>query len=321
MPSPLCLFLVALSLVVGACGNRTETDTSAFKRDSNAVATLSQIAATINSSKTISPEQFAALKRILEKYPNAADVVTAYKGALIVRGDWTVLETLLRAKPASDLSPEDRILLGRVLVRVAKYDEAIVHLEKLVSETPNSSDARSMLAEAYNAVGEFDKAGAQLDAVWPQIIAEKRFETMSLRGLIHLNQNQLQKAEETFLATLAVDRGNLSAASNLSRVYARLGNEAKAEEYRKLAVRISDDAKQRDQLAFKRVEKIYAVEAAWKAKRYDEIVTLVTDLLTTSTDPNEKAVLYTYLFESHRALGNTAEAEKARAEVLKLQQK
>jgi tetratricopeptide (TPR) repeat protein len=316
----LCLQL-ALAFASGGCGDRSAADSAAFKKDQAAVAAVSQIAATINSSKTVTPESFDALKKIREKYPYSPEVANAFKGALIARGDWDALEAFLRERPAGELPPEDKVILGRVLLKTGKYDEAVRHLSALIADSPADIDVRGLLAEAMNYRGEYDAAEKQIAAVWNEIVVAKRADLMILRGTILSNQDQFAKAEEFFLAALAADPDSLGAASGLSRTYQRLGNGPKAEEFRLKAVEIGKRLTDREVAARRRVEKIYALETAWNSKRFQDVIALCNELVQASADVNEKLVLYRYLFESHSALGNRAEAENARSEALRLQQK
>lgn len=310
-----------LALALFGCGDRGAADSAAFKKDQTAVATVSRIAAAINSTRTISSEDFAALKKIRERYPHSPEVANAYQGALIVRGDWTALEALLRERPVKDLSADEKLILGRVLVKTAKFEEAVDHLKAFSAENPKNLDIRGLLAEALQGSGRYDEAESQLSAVWSEAVAAKRVDLMVLRGSVLIALNRFENAEEVLRAAFAADPDSLAAAAGLSRVYKRLGNETKAEEFRLKASEIGDRIAERDSAARNRVERIHAIEAAWNARRYQEVISLCNELLKTSSDPNERLSLYQYIFESHKAVGNNVEAERARIEVLKLQQK
>ena len=125
-----CVLLFCLAFLF-ACQSVAEKESAALKQDAQVLSQLAQINNSINTTRSISPENFAVLKTIREKYPNAPEVRQTYKNALIIREDWTALGKFLNEKPLAELSAEDRQTLGKVYVKSGKYEKAVETLKAI----------------------------------------------------------------------------------------------------------------------------------------------------------------------------------------------
>lgn len=311
------LFLCAAFLA--ACQSAAEKDSAALKQDAQALSQLAQIDKSVNQTTSITAETFAALKTIREKYPNAPEVRRTYKTALIIRKDWTSLEDFL-LQTADQLSAEDRQDLGKVYFKNGKYEKAIETLKPLAEADPNDVEARSLLGHSYFYLNKHAEAGAELDSVWDKIVAGKRVADITARGIIYSQQNNFPKATEILKLAFEIDPTNPASSIALSQAYARQGNLEEAEFYRQKGVEMYDKNTAATFEMSRRVQKIYEIEAAWNSKNYAQVIDLVTKTLAMGVDKNQKSILYRYLFESHKALGNQAEANSILAEAQKLQQ-
>ncbi len=314
-----CILLFCLAFLC-ACQSVEEKDSAALKQNAPALSQLAQINNAINTTRSISPENFAALKTIREKYPDAPEVRQTYKNALVVREDFQALEKFLNEKPLAALSAEDRQTLGKVYVKSGKYEKAVETLKALAEANPNDVETRSILGLSYFYLDQNDEAAAQLDSVWNKIVAEKRLNEITTRGIIYSRQNNFPKAIETLKKAVEINPSSAAANNALAQVYARTGDAEQAEIYRAKTVEINDKSAADTFAASRRVQQIYELENAWKAKNYQAVINLAKQILPTADDNNQKIVLYQYLFESYKASGNQAEANNALTEAQKLQQ-
>ena len=230
------------------------------------------------------------------------------------------MENFLNEKPLAELSAEDRQTLGKVYVKSGKYENAVETLKALAEANPNDVETRSLLGLSYFYLDKNEEAGAQLDSVWDKIFAEKRVDEITTRGIIYSRQNNFPKAIETLKKAIEINPSSAAANNALSQVYARSGDAEQAEIYRAKTVEINDQAAAETFEASRRVQQIYALETAWKAKNYTEVINLAKQILPTVVEKNQKIVLYQYLFESYKASGNEQEANNALTEAQKLQQ-
>ena len=138
----LCILLLCLAFL-SACQSGVEKENAALKQGRAGFIPIAQINNSIAATRSISPENFAVLKTIREKYPNVSEVRQTYKNALVIREDWMALENFLNEKPLAELSAEDRQMLGKVYVKSGKYEKAVETLKALAEANPNDVETRS----------------------------------------------------------------------------------------------------------------------------------------------------------------------------------
>lgn len=88
-----------------------------------------------------------------------ANIISFAKGA-----DSYTVQTLNQAISLDPINPSLRISLGRVLLQLKKYDEAVKVLELAVLSKPDLAASHYYLALAYSALKQTDKAKAQYEA-------------------------------------------------------------------------------------------------------------------------------------------------------------
>lgn len=303
-----------------ACQSEAEKQAQMLAADTTANAQLRQINAAISANHTVTPEQFETLKNLREKYPQSGEVRQAYKNALVVREDWAALEKLLNETPTEELSRDDKIMLAKVYLKLGRYQSVIETLLPLYEETPGSVEISSYLAGAYFYLGRYDEAEKPLERVWQQILNQKMTDDVILRGMIYLHRGEYEKAVEYLEKALEFNPESIPANNALSRVYAARGDIEKAEQYNAKVQQAFDKITAEEQKRTRAVSKVYQLQEAFQAKRYEEVITIARNLLPES-DAGSKVTLYQYIANSYEALGKKQEAQNALAEAQKLQNK
>jgi Flp pilus assembly protein TadD len=311
----LCALVLGSAFIFG-CGGVAERETAALIQDSALRTRLTQIETSISTRKMVNPEEFSALKKIREKYPNEPDVRRVYKNALVIREDWVALEKLLtESGPGPD---DERRMLGQAYFKLGRYAQSIETLGPLGEKAPDDLDLHSILAGSYYYLGQFSESAAELDRIWPKIVAEKRVAEMAIRGLVYMNQNDLAKAEETMTQAFEIDGANATVTNALVQLYARKGDSANADLFRQKTVELNEKRSADEYRSRILVQQTYELENAWNAKNFDDVIRRANQMLAATTDKNRRIVLYQYIYESHKNLGHQSESSGALAEIQKL---
>lgn len=305
------LFLIVIAIFLAACSS----DEQKLQDDPTASASIARLNAALSSGQKLSVEEFAALKEIIQKFPASETVRKTYKSALIRREDWAALEAFISEMPFDELSPEDKINLGKAYYKLGRYSDAAKALENV----PGNAETNAVLAGSYFHSGNYAAAKRLIDADWERIRSQKAVEEITLRGLIYFHENEMEKAIETLSLALETKPDNIPAANALSRIYAARGDEKKAEEYLKKVQQTFDSVTAEERRKTVEVENIYKLQDAFKAKRFDEVITLANKLLPEANSQN-KLALYQFLYNSYTALGKTDEAQEALNNIRRLQQ-
>lgn len=309
------ILVIFFSLFVFTSACR-ESEENLLKKDSQAVAQLSDITNSMKANRLTS-EEIENLKKIQEKYPNLPQVNQIYLQALILRNDWQTIAELLGKKNVNQLTREEKISLAKVHFKLGEYQKTIDSLAPLPEK---DIQAKNLLGQAFFQSGQTDKALAVMEEIKPESVAQKRVDDLSLLGLIYLRQNDAEKAVEILRKAIEINPDHIASNNALSLAYLRKGEEANAEIYRKKTSELQKKAADETFQKSRRVQIFYDIEKAWSAKNYDEVIKLADEALQLTADNNEKLTLYQYLFESYKAQGNDADAEKILAEAQKLQQ-
>jgi len=310
------LVLVTGAVFFGACTAGGGNSEAEFEQDPAAQTAVNSAAASLRSSRAIPPETFTALKAAYDKYPDAPALRDVYKQALISREDWDAIENFLTAG-GRELSTEDRVLLGQVYVKSGKYQKAAETLQPIVARNPNDLEANRLLAFAYFHLDRAGEASAALDRVWQQIIEAKRHDEVTLRGLIYLREDNFPKAIEALNTAHEIAPDHVAANNALSRAYARIGNSEKAEYHRRLTVEGQERSVREHNSGSENVRRVVELEQAWKAKEHRRVIQLARELIPGSPPP-QQFVAYQYIYESSKALGDEAGAQRALAEAQRL---
>ncbi len=295
-----------------------QTDETALQNDATAKVTINNTNQILNSGQKLKAEDFEALKAVYEKYPNSETALQTYKSTLITRSDWASLEKLLKEIPAANLSEEDKINLGKTYIKLGRYRDAIETLKPL--ESMNNLEIKTILANAYFQLADYEQAKPLFDSNWEMIIKEKRANDVAMRGMIYFYEKETEKAIEALEKALELDSSNITAANGLSRIYAAKGETEKAEEYLARVQQSFDIMTADETRKTKIVSQFYKLQEAYKAKRFQEVINVSKELLP-EADTRNKAALMQYLFNSYQALGMQKEAQEIMAQAKQMQQK
>jgi tetratricopeptide (TPR) repeat protein len=313
------VLLLCLAFFI-SCQNAAQKEASLLAQDANAKSELSRISQALNGGYPLTPQDFASIKQIREKYPNSADVRNVYQSALVKRNDFESLVKLIEAVPATERTREDNLNLAKSYLKLGRYQDEIDLVKPLAESKPKDLETNSLLAFGYFYQGQTDDAAKYLDAVWDTIVQNKRIDEINTRGLIYFRQKNYDKAIETFKKSLEINADDISANNTLSRIYAAQGDAAQADIYRLKTEKAQDAISANEEKASRMVQNSYRLEDAWKAKRYEEVINLARQMLPDAGEKNKPA-LYQYLIESYKALGKTEEAQKVQSEAQNLKQK
>ena len=294
-----------------------QSDETALQNDATAKLTVNKTSQMLTSGQKIKAEQIEAIKAVYEKYPNSKTALQTYKSALIIREDWASLEKLLTKIPFSEMSDDDKVNLGKTYMRLGRYKDAIEILKTF--EKGNSLENKVLLATAYFRLGKYNEAKPIFDANWEQILTEKKAPEVSMRGMIYFYEKENEKAIDTLKKALEIDPNNISAANGLSRVYSAQGETEKAEEYLAKVQESFDKMTAEETRKTNIVGKLYKLQEAYKAKRFQEVINLSKELLP-QVDARNKGTIMQYLFNSYQALGMTKEAQEVLAKAKQMQQ-
>jgi tetratricopeptide (TPR) repeat protein len=308
------LIVLALALFAGAC----QSDEKSLQNDKQSLETISRISKTFSVGQKPSSEDFESLRQVFEKYPRSQTVNQVYKFALIKREDWASLKNLLSATPFDELSKEDQKNLGNAAYKLGDYAESVAVLGKLADG--NDREVISVLANSYFYLGNYSESKLLLDRNWERTKNEKLVNDITLRGLIYFHENESDKAIETLKLALEISPDNIPAANAISRIYAALGEQEVAEAYLEQVQRTFDKVTAEERRKTKIVEKLYELQEAYKAQRFQEVIALATEVLP-DADTKNKIALYQYLYNSHIALGHQKEAQEALEQANQIQQK
>lgn len=309
----ICSYCFAVfGLLFTACQNEALTTA-----DKSEIVRINQV---LVSGQPLAARDFESLKQFREKYPKAPEVKQTYKNALVRREDWTSLQSFLLETPINQLSREDKTTLGKAYFKDGDFEEAAKIGKLMMDENPNDLEAASIFANAAFSLGRYDEAASALDRLMDQYINQKRADEIGLRGMIYFSQNDNPKAIDLLKKALEISPDFVPAANGLSRIYAAQGNSAQAEEYAVKVEKIFEKITAIERIQTKLVALTYKLQEAYREKRFEEVVSLVKQMLPEAEDKNKPA-LYQYLANAYQALGKQQEAQQAMNEAAKLTQK
>ena len=293
-----------------------QSDETAFQSDEQAKRDLNTVAQKLSIGSNVTNKELAALKTTYEKYPTSQTLRKTYQTILIKRQDWETLRPVLERIPEAERSDDDWKNLGKTLYKLGRYKDAIGHLRRF--EEGNDLDARSVSANAYFKLGDYEQAGNLLDSRWKEIEGKKRYSDIALRGVIHFHEEENDKALKVLNSVIDADPKNITALNTLARLHGRLGNEEKASEYLSVVDRAFEEITANEKRAANLVGKVNELQRAYRERRYDDTIKLIKEVLP-QLDKQKQAVLYTYLINSYQALGDQVNATKAKQELSRLQ--
>ena len=289
----------------------------ALQNDAVAKAEIARVNQVLQIEKKISQKDFDSVKAIYEKYPSSESARKVLQNAFAQRDDWASLEKFYSEISLSNLSEPEKINFAKVYIKLGRYEDSIKTLKAIGDES--NVEIKALLAKSYFHLGKYDEAKTELDGSWEQIVKEKRIEEIALRGIIYFYEKENEKAIETFNKGLEIDSKHVLTNNSLSRVYAAQGNTEKAEEYVTKVKREFDAITAREKVSSAKAEDTMKIQAAYKAKRFEEVINLANRMLP-SAKAREKVILYQFLVNSYQATGRTKQAQEALAKAKQIQQ-
>lgn len=314
-----CILILCLAFFI-SCQSAAQKETSLLAQDSKTKIELSRINQDLTAGFPLTSPDFESIKQIREKYPNSSEVRNVYQSALVKRNDWESLVKLIGDIPASERKREDQLNLAKSYLKLGRYQDEVALLKPLAESNPKDTDYNSLLAFGYFYLGQNEEAAKYLDAVWDALLQNKKIDEINTRGMIYFRQKNYPKAIEIFKKSLEINADDISANNTLSRIFAAQGDLPQAEIYRLKTESAHESIGASETKASRFVQNSYQLEDAWKAKRYDEVISLARQMIAGANEKNKPA-LYQYLIESYKALGKPEEAQKVLVEAQNLKQK
>ena len=295
-----------------------QNEEDALQNDSQAKAEINRVNQLLQVGHDISQEDVDSIRKIYADYPGSETARKTLQNSLVRREDWASLESFFKEIPFSKLSEEDKLNFAKVNIKLGRYADSVETLKAV--ENQNNLEVKSLLANANFHLGKYAEAKEPLDNSWDRVIAAKKIDDVVLRGMIYFYEKENEKAIETLNQALEIDPKNVAANNALSRVYAAQGNTEKAEEYLAKVQNIFDKTTAEEKRKANLVERLYKLQDAYKAKRYQEVIVLAERVLPEAS-PQNKAVVYQYLYNSYQALGKSKEAQEVLIKAKQIQQK
>ena len=119
---------------------------------------------------------------------------------------------LVNARRATELDPDSAVAwstLGNMYRKAGKYEEAVSAIRKAISLNPYLPDGHAGLSEAYLCIGKIRQKSGNTDSAMKHYRCAIEFapgnaEAYALRGMLHLQQNQINEAESDINRSLAI---------------------------------------------------------------------------------------------------------------------
>jgi predicted Zn-dependent protease len=310
------LLFVFVCLFIVACEEASQKNDELLLQNQRDAAELQRLKNVIGT-RLISRSDFDSLKKLREKYPDAIEVRKTLQSALIIRQDWIALERLLTEIPADQQTELDKTELTKTYIKLGKGNDAIQTVVPLADAKPDNVDLNGLAGQAFFLTGKNEEAAKYIDRVWDKLVEEKRVDEMAVRGLIYFYQGNNQKALEVLQQANKLNAQHIPTINALVRVYAAMGDQKQANNFRVQAEKIVHDITADEAKKAKLVERANEIQKAWNEKRYEDVIRIAQEMIPDADNAN-KAVLYEYLAQSYQALGKTAEAKAAMDEAAKL---
>lgn len=304
--------LLALLLLSG-CEYREPDPERRFSADLAATRELSRIRELQAEGGLLTPSDFRALQQLFELHPRARRVHASYRAALIQRSDWASLETFLLQTPSELRSEEHQLDLARVYFRQGKYQDLLETLAGLPEARRASAELVAMQATALFRLGLLDEAASHLDLHWQTLLSESNSDGVGLRGQILLHQREFERARDLLTQAVQWAPDDRNILLGLARAHHAMGEEGPAAAALARADALQEQRSGQTRQAMHQVELANALQQHWAAQQYPQVIVVARQALQV-LDATHHPVLYEYIVEAHRRLGQGAQAEAALAE-------
>ncbi len=213
------------------------------------------------------------LDEMIQKYPAEKDpqILVALANSRMLAGQNDA--AMDAAKEAIKLNPNDAEamrLVGFILGREGKNEEAIAHFQRMLERFPNDDDvyrkAHLGLSDIYTNLEQFDKAEAELELLLERE-PDDPFVNNNLGYLLADRGKDLERAEQLIRRALEMEPDNTAYLDSLGWVLFKLGKPEKAVEPLEKAAEDSEaDATIHDHLGdvYFKLKKLDKAREAWK---------------------------------------------------------
>lgn len=160
---------------------------------------------------------------VLDDSPEDIFALEVLADSLRVRGDLERLVEVRQLLRKLEPDSESRKLQLAQAMRLAGQRGAAVEVyQSVLQSNPNSSPAYQGLAATYSSAGEFSKAFDVAKEF--KLRRSGEVEPYLLEGLLRIDTNELDLANEAFLNVISMEKGNLAAHNGLAAVLAAKGD-------------------------------------------------------------------------------------------------
>jgi tetratricopeptide (TPR) repeat protein len=259
-----------LLLILAGCANQPGSGKESFEQDTAAVGNLRRIQSGVRTEQPPTQADVNLLEDLHKKYPAAAEVTQTLRLALQVSGNWEAVARLLEEKPESERSRTDQLYLAEVYFKLGRYQEVRKIVDPIVESGPTDVDLNSLAGQASYNQGQYEHAALLFDRVWDGIVARKKFDAMTMRGMIHFYLGDKARAVAVLRQTTELNPDYYPAYNALSRITFANGDRATAEAYlekvKAIQARLTADKANK----FRYVSRAHDLESAWQNHRCEE---------------------------------------------------
>ncbi len=263
------------------------------------------------SANRLAPAELDTLRGLYDAHPEESILFAALNNALVAREDWEGLRDLYAGR--DDLTPAQRVTLGKVYVRLGDWDRAEAVLLPLADAQPDEADLAYYAARVERHLGQRAAAGARLDRVMETLRATDHVDALIIRGMVDLETGEADAARGLFEDVLAIDPDSQAALDGLGRAFVALGQRAQAAAafatLDAVHLRSAEDKGRQMRLS----AGAEALKAAFQARDLPAAERLVDTMLAEAEDPSLRQTLHEYAAEIYAATNRAPAAADARA--------
>jgi len=175
-------------------------------------------------------------------YVASEDYLKYYQKALSLYKKGNIVEAKKILQGAIEIYPDHSPslkLMGEILVKENKYDDAILYYKRALLVNPKDNEARINLADVYGWQGNYDRA----IGLYKEILEEEPENISAMLGLARTLRwaQRFEEAISVYQQILQNESENLEALSGLSKTLAFAGYYSKAIDYINKAIKLNPD--------------------------------------------------------------------------------
>lgn len=247
--------------------------------DAQARARLQAVQQEVAATSRFSAQSITQIRALFESHPDIPEVVLLYDQALRATRDWNGLAALYSRKPIERQAPNERMHLAVILIEAKRFAAAAEILQPLHAQMPRSPGVVWPIAKALFGMGDHKRAKKVLDDAWPQLMADKRWDALLIRGMIHLHDGEAEAALMKFDQLLERYPDHIPANLAMARTLNALGHGADAQRFLDRAATVRAEVNTLEQKHARFAARLFALQDARTARRWDECERLILELL------------------------------------------